>query len=137
KFNLKRNVMRKSFTWFLSLMVLLFAFAAHGYAQEEQKTVELYAEKASSCYLESNDYTVNIAVRDFIKLTKFELGLSFNDDIFTYVPVAPADLHADLSAVTTSVTPVALGPDVLNLNWSGGPVSVGDNVKTDVIKLHF
>ncbi len=127
--------MRKSFTWFLSLMVLLFAFATHGYAQEEQETVELYAEKASSCYLETNDYTVNIAVRDFIKLTKFELGLSFNDVVYTFVGVS--DVNAGLTALTTSVTPVALGPDVLNLNWTGGPVTIGDDVKTDVIKLHF
>lgn len=127
--------MRKSFTWFLSLMVLLFAFATHGYAQEEQETVELYAEKASSCYLESNDYTVNIAVRDFIKLTKFELGLSFNDLFYTFDKVS--GVNAGLSALTTSVTPVALGPDVLNLNWTGSAVTIGDDVKTDVIKVHF
>jgi hypothetical protein len=72
--------MRKSFTWFLSLMVLLTAFATHGYAQEAQETVELYAEDASYCYNEANDYTVTISVRDFIKLNQFELNLEFNDE---------------------------------------------------------
>jgi len=127
--------MRKSFNWFLSLMVLFFAFATHGYAQEDQETVELYAEKASSCYVQGNDYTVNIAVRDFIKLTKFELGLSFNDLFYTFDKVS--GVNAGLSALTTSVTPVALGPDVLNLNWAGSAVTIGDDVKTDVIKVHF
>src|SRR5690606_31175774 len=48
-----------------------------------------------------------------------------------------SDVNASLAALTTSVTPVALGPDVLNLNWSGTAATIGDNVKTDVIKLHF
>lgn len=127
--------MRKSFTWFLSLMVLLTAFATSGYAQEEQETVELFAGKTSACYMQGNDYTVDVAVRDFIKLTKFELGLSFNDLIYTFVGVS--DVNSSLSALTTSVTPVALGPDVLNLNWSGTAATIGDDVKTNVIKLHF
>ena len=137
KFNLKRNAMRKSFTWFLSLMVLLTAFATHGYAQEEQETVELYAEDASHCYNEANDYTVNIAVRDFIKLTKFELGLSFNDEIFTFTGVS--DVNTGLAGLTTSVTALP-GHDVLNLNWTatpGSPVTIGDDLRTDVITVHF
>ena len=76
--------MRKSFTWFLSLMVLLVAFAIPGYAQEQQETVELYAEEASDCYNEADDYTVKISVRDFIKLNRFELDLGFNDEIFDF-----------------------------------------------------
>ena len=127
--------MRKSFTWFLSLMVLLTAFATLGYAQEEQETVELYAGKTSTCYVQGNDYTVDVAVRDFIQLTKFELGLSFNDLIYDFVTVS--DVNTSLAALTTSVTSVANGPDVLNLNWSGAAATIGDNVKTNVIKLHF
>src|SRR5690606_12745603 len=127
--------MRKSFTWFLSLMVLLTAFATLGYAQEEQETVELYAGKTSTCYVQGNDYTVDVAVRDFIQLTKFELGLSFNDLVYDFVNVS--DVNASLSSLTTSVTTVANGPDVLNLNWSGTAATIGDNVKTNVIKLHF
>lgn len=127
--------MRKSFTWFLSLMVLLTAFATFGYAQEEQETVELYAGKTSTCYVQGNDYTVNIAVRDFIKLTKFDLGLSFNDLIYTFKGVS--GVNAGLSGLTTSVTSVSPGYDVLNLAWTGGPVTIGDDVKTDVIKVHF
>ncbi len=127
--------MRKSFTWFLSLMVLLTAFATFGYAQEEQETVELYAGKTSTCYVQGNDYTVDVAVRDFIQLTKFDLGLSFNDLIYTFVNVT--NVNSSLAALTTSVTTVANGPDVLNLNWSGTAATIGDNVKTDVIKLHF
>lgn len=127
--------MRKSFTWFLSLMVLLTAFATLGYAQEEQETVELYAGKTSACYVQGNDYTVDVAVRDFIKLTKLELGLSFNDLVYDFVTVS--DVNTSLAGLTTSVTSVANGPDVLNLNWSGTAATIGDNVKTNVIKLHF
>src|SRR6056297_1200030 len=73
--------MRKSFTWFFSLLVLLTAFATHGFAQEEQETVELYAEDASYCYNEANDYSVTISVRDFIKLTKFDVNLHIQNDV--------------------------------------------------------
>ncbi len=122
--------MRKSFTWFLSLMVLLTAFATHGYAQEEQETVELYAESASYCYNEANDYTVTISVRDFIKLNRFELALEFNDEIFDFVGVS--DVHASLSALTTSEA-----GGIISVDWASDAVTIGDNEKTDIMVLHF
>ncbi len=102
---------------------------------EEQETVELYAGKTSTCYVQGNDYTVDVAVRDFIQLTKFDLGLSFNDLVYDFVNVS--NVNSNLTALTTSVTAVANGPDVLNLIWAGTAATIGDNVKTNVIKLHF
>ncbi len=123
--------MRKSFTWFLSLMVLLTAFATHGYAQEEQETVELYAEDASYCYNEANDYTVTISVRDFIKLSRFELNLEFNDQIFAFE--GATDVHNSLSAAN-----VTESAGVISIDWTEtAGVTIGDNVKTPVMELHF
>ncbi|WP_372948328.1 T9SS type A sorting domain-containing protein [Mariniphaga sp.] len=122
--------MRKSFTWFLSLMVLLTAFATHGYAQEEQETVELYAEDASYCYNEADDYTVTISVRDFIKLNRFELALEFNDEIFDFVGVS--NVHASLSALTTSEA-----GGIISVDWADDAATIGDNERTDILVLHF
>jgi hypothetical protein len=122
--------MRKSFTWFLSLMVLLTAFATHGYAQEAQETVELYAEDASYCYDEANDYTVTISVRDFIKLNRFELNLEFNDEIFSFE--GATGIHASLSTTTVSES-----GGIVSIDWSGSATTIGDNVKTDIMVLHF
>ena len=124
--------MRKSFTWFLSLMVLLIAFAIPGYAQEQQETVELYAEEASDCYNEADDYTVKISVRDFIKLNRFELDLEFNDEIFDFVGVS--NVHASLTTLTASE---AAG--VISLDWAGTAATIGDNVTggTQILVLHF
>ncbi|RIH66097.1 T9SS C-terminal target domain-containing protein [Mariniphaga sediminis] len=122
--------MRKSFTWFLSLMVLLTAFATHGYAQEAQETVELYAEDASYCYDEANDYTVTISVRDFIQLSEFELNLEFNDAIFAFD--AESNVHPSLSGVSVSES-----GGIISIDWSGSATTIGDNVKTDILDLHF
>ena len=124
--------MRKSFTWFLSLMVLLIAFAIPGYAQEQQETVELYAQTASGCYNEADDYTVKISVRDFIKLNRFELDLGFNDEIFDFVGVS--NVHASLTALTASE---AAG--VISLDWAGAAATIGDNITggTQILVLHF
>jgi hypothetical protein len=123
--------MRKSFTWFLSLMVLLTAFATHGYAQETQETVELYAEDASYCYNEADDYTVTISVRDFIKLSRFELNLEFNDEIFAFVN--ESDVHASLAdGISVSET-----GGVVSIDWTDDATTIGDNAKTDVLVLHF
>jgi hypothetical protein len=129
--------MRKSFTWFLSLMVVLIAFAIPGYAQEAQKTVELYAQKAdgnnSYCYNEANDYTVNIRVRDFIQLNRFELKLEFNEEIFGFEGVT--NVNASLSTLTVQ----QLTPGELSFNWTGSAATIGDNVLggTSIFVLHF
>ena len=125
--------MRKSFTWFLSLMVLLVAFAIPGYAQEQQETVELYAEEASDCYNEADDYTVKISVRDFIKLNRFELDLGFNDEIFDFDGVS--NIHASLLGVTV----LENAPGVISLDWTGTAATIGDNVTggTQILVLHF
>jgi len=112
-------------------MVLLTAFATHGYAQEPQETVELYAEDASFCYNEDNDYTVTISVRDFIKLDSFELALEFNDEIFQYESVS--GIHSSLSGVNVSKT----SNDVVDITWFGTEATIGDNVETPIMVLHF
>ncbi|MEE4285056.1 MAG: hypothetical protein V2I31_02870, partial [Mariniphaga sp.] len=123
--------MRKSFTWFLSLMVLLTAFATHGYAQETQETVELYAEDASYCYNEADDYTVTISVRDFIKLSQFELNLEFNDEIFSFNGIS--GLHTSLAGATATA---AAG--IVSIDWTGATgVTIGDNIVTPIMELHF
>ena len=93
--------MRKSFTWFLSLMVFLFVFAASGFAQP-QETVELYAEDASSCYMEANDYTVTISVRDFIQLDSFDLDLDYNNAVFAFTGVS--GLHSSLAGTVVGAS---------------------------------
>ncbi|SHF63711.1 Por secretion system C-terminal sorting domain-containing protein [Mariniphaga anaerophila] len=124
--------MRKSFTWFLSLMVLLTAFATHGYAQETQETVELFAEgNASYCYDEANDYTVTISVRDFINLSEFDLNLEFNDEVFEFE--GATDAHASLASGIS----VSEAAGVVNITWSDDATTIGDNVRTDVLVLHF
>ncbi len=125
--------MRKSFTWFLSLMVLLTAFATHGVAQEYQETVEVYADGASQCYNEANNYAVTISVRDFIKISKFELDLKFNDAIFAYEGYDVEDAGAALSDGLT----VGATGDVVTLEWADNAVTIGDDVKTEVITLYF
>lgn len=125
--------MRKSFTWFLSLMVLLTAFATHGYAQEEQETVELYAEDASFCYNEDNDYTVTISVRDFIKLTEVEASLEFNEEIFEFTGFSGA--HTLLTGINAAENTAG----VIDITWTGDPATIGDNVTggTGILVLHF
>lgn len=123
--------MRKSFTWFLSLMVLLTAFATHGYAQEAQETVELYAEDASYCYNEADDYTVTISVRDFIKLNRFELNLEFNDEVFTFG--GASGVHTSLASGIT----ISESSGIISIDWSGDATTIGDNVKTGILDLHF
>ncbi|HSO87545.1 MAG TPA: hypothetical protein VLQ91_13400, partial [Draconibacterium sp.] len=124
--------MRKSFTWFLSLMVVLIAFAIPGYAQEQQETVELYAEEASDCYNEADDYTVKISVRDFIKLNKFELDLEYNEEIFVFKGVSNV-------IPSLSTTTVSAAGGVISLDWSGTAATIGDNVTggTPILVLHF
>ncbi len=122
--------MRKSFTWFLSLLVFLFVFAASTMAQEPQETVELYADDASGCYKEANDYTVSIAVRDFIKLTQFDLDLQYNDAVFEFTGASGVN-----SLLSTMTITEAAG--VINLAWNGGPATIGNDLKTEILKLHF
>ncbi|MEZ5105417.1 MAG: T9SS type A sorting domain-containing protein [Draconibacterium sp.] len=123
--------MRKSFTWFLSLLVFLFVFAVNGIAQEEQETVELYAEDASGCYSQADDYTVTISVRDFIQLTRFDLDLQYDDDVFGFE--GATDEHASLAAGIS----VSESAGVINIAWSGSATTIGDDVKTSVLVLHF
>lgn len=115
-------------------MVLLTAFATYGYAQnggEAQETVELYAEDASYCYNEANDYTVTISVRDFIKLSQFELNLAFNDEIFSFD--GATGVHSSLTGATVSES-----GGIISIDWTGtAGVTIGDNVATPIMELHF
>ncbi len=127
--------MRKSFTWFLSLMFLLSAFAPRAYAAgdeggETQETIELYAEEASQCYGEDNIYEVAISVRDFIKISKFQLTLDFDDEVFSFEGIT--NVHPDLSSVTATSSSGAVV-----MTWSGAATTIGDNVKTEIITLQF
>lgn len=99
-------------------------------AEEAQETVELYAGKASACYNESNDYAVKISVKDFIQLSKFDLDLAYNEAVFNYVD--KSGIHSSLPGLT--ITPSAGN---VNISWNGTPVTIGDNVKTDILVLHF
>ncbi|HKJ79836.1 MAG TPA: hypothetical protein VKA10_09885, partial [Prolixibacteraceae bacterium] len=123
--------MRKSFTWLLGLLVLLTSFGTHAVAQEVQSTVELYAEDASYCYGEANEYTVKVAVKDFIKITSFELNLVYNDAIFQY------DGLVVLDGLLTNVSDASSTPGVITLEWDEPQTTIGDNVKTDLLELNF
>ncbi len=123
--------MRKTFTWILSLMIFLTAFATLGYAQEEQETVELYAEDASFCFNEGNDYTVTVSVRDFIQLNSMELALGYNPAVYTFA--GATDAITSLSGITATETTSGQ----VDIKWDGTPVTIGDDVKTDILVLHF
>lgn len=127
--------MRKSFTWFLSFLVLLFAVATQGYAQERQETVELYAQTATDCYKQANDYAVKISVRDFIQLDSFNLVLDYNSSVFTMG--TPTGKITALSAMTITANEGTGGAGKITLAWKGAPTTIGDNVQTDIVTLKF
>ena len=125
--------MRKKFTWLLSLLVT-FGFLgifSHGYAQEAQETVELYAEQASACYNESNEYVVSISVKDFIQLTKFDLQLNYPAATFNYLGAT------GVSTALSTMTFQQLVDGQITMQWTGSPVTIGDNLKTEILKLRF
>lgn len=127
--------MRKSFTWFLSFLVLLFVVANKGNAQEAQETVELYAQTATDCYKQANDYAVKISVRDFILLDSFNLVLDYNSSVFTMG--TPTGKIAALSAMTITANEGTGGAGKITLAWKGTPTTIGDNTQTDIVTLKF
>ncbi|MFA5326688.1 MAG: T9SS type A sorting domain-containing protein [Prolixibacteraceae bacterium] len=128
--------MRKSFTRFLSLLFVfcLFSISTIVNAQETQKTVELYAEDVSACYNVSNDYAVKISMRDFISLVQFNLVLDYSEGVLNYT--GPGTFVIGGTNGTITKDEVA---GTLTFAWDNGstPVTFANNVKTDVVTLHF
>ncbi len=128
--------MRKSFTRFLSLLFVfcLVSISTFVNAQEQQKTVELYAEDVSACYNVSNDYAVKISMRDFISLVQFNLVLDYSEGVLNYT--GPGTFVIGGTTGTITKDEVA---GTLTFAWDNGttPVTFANNVKTDVVTLHF
>lgn len=112
-------------------MVLLTAFATHGFAQP-QETVELYAETVSDCYNETNNYTVAISVRDFISLSRFELNLEFDDEVFTFE--GESWVHPSLA---DGIIDISASGGIISIKWEDVATTIGNDLKTDVIYLDF
>lgn len=110
-------------------------------AQEAQKTVELYAEDVSDCYNVSNDYAVKISMRDFISLVKFNLVLDYSESVFSYSGPATSTIATGPLAGTTITNNAVAGTLTFAWDVTGStpitPVTFADNVKTDVVTLHF
>lgn len=125
--------MRKSFTRFLSLLFVFCLVSISTFVNAQpQKTVELYAEDVSDCYNVSNDYAVKISMKDFISLVKFNMVLDYSEGVFTFT--GATGVNSNIS--TASITDAA---GALTIAWDNGttPVTFADNVKTDVMTLHF
>lgn len=103
-------------------------------AQEAQKTVELYAGSVNACYNVSDSYTSKISVRDFIGIKSFWIELKYDPSKFVYKNVTI--LQPSLDPLYTVADDNVGG--VLTIAWTGTTsVTIGDNVKTDILGVTF
>jgi hypothetical protein len=132
--------MRKSFTRFLSLLFVfclvvgIGVFTKVNAQNPAQETVKLYASTSTSCYTKSNVYSITVSVKDFNKLSSFNLGLIYPGSVFSY---SSAEVLPGWTAGSINVTEVADG--TLSLTWTGSETSLGTNPSSavDIIRLNF
>jgi len=127
--------MRKSFTRFLSLLFvfcLVCTFTIVNAQNPAQETVKLYAGNTTACYNQSNVYSVNVSVKDFNKLSHFDLALSYPEAVLGYLN------YQTLPGWTGgSIAVTATGNGTVSITWTGSETSIGMSSVTDIIRLDF
>ncbi len=129
--------MRKSFTRLFGFLLLnvMMLFSSGLIAQETQKTVELYASSVDACYNVSDSYTTKISVRDFIGIKSFAIELKFDPAKFVYKNFSTISGTGLTPAPTVTFDNVA---GTVDITWSSATaVTIGDNVKTDILNVNF
>ena len=133
--------MRKSFTRLFGFLLLnvmmLFSFGLMAQPGETQPTVKLFAGSVSSCYNVSDSYTSKISVQDFIGIKSFAIELKFDPTKFVYKSYSLTTGGAPLAVAGVTVTADNVGGTV-DFAWSStASVTIGDNLKTDIINANF
>jgi len=128
--------MRKSFTRFFGFLLLsvFMLYSSVLRAQETQSTVELYAGTVDACYNASDSYAAKISVKDFIKIKSFIIELNYDETKFVYkgISVLKPELNPLFSVVND---PIGGSVQIWWTNAAG--VTIGDNLKTDILSLNF
>ena len=125
--------MRKSFTRFLSLLFvfcLVFVFTTVKAQNPAQETVKLYAGSTTACFNQSNVYSVNVSVKDFNKLSQFDLALSYPEAVFGYL-----NYEALPGWTGGAISVTSAGNGTVSITWTGSETTITD--QTDIIRLDF
>ncbi len=117
--------MRKSFTRFLSVAMLIGVFITTSltsvYAQytEPQSTATVKVEDAGElCYNVDDSYKVKLSVQDFVLLDAFELELDYNEEMLNFKGATLLSGATGLPLTGLTVTPQVNGTNtVLVLAW--------------------
>ena len=127
--------MRKSFTRFLSLLFvfcLVCTFTIVNAQNPAQETVKLYAGNTTACFNQSNVYSVNVSVKDFNKLSHFEIALSYPEAVLGYLN------YQTLTGWTGGgITVSAPANGTVSITWTGSETTIGMSSVTDIIRLDF